>query len=85
LEKGREEDNVPASHENEREQLCRTVTYSCEKRIEEKRKRRKKMGTIKRWAAIRQPRGVKPPQLDIMGLTRVPPAAPCGWHSFDKS
>jgi hypothetical protein len=36
------------------------------------------MGTIKRWAAARQPRGVKPPQFDIVGLTRVLPPAPCG-------
>jgi hypothetical protein len=42
------------------------------------------MGTVKRWAAARQPRGVKPPQLDVMGLTRVLPAAPYGWHSFHK-
>jgi hypothetical protein len=42
------------------------------------------MGTIKRWAVGRQPRGVKPPQLDVMGLTCVLPAAPCGWHSFHK-
>jgi hypothetical protein len=34
------------------------------------------MGTIKRWAAAKQPRGVKPPQLDIMGQKRVVPAAP---------
>jgi hypothetical protein len=53
--------------------------------LKKKEGERRKRGTIKRWVAARQPRGVKPPQLDIVGLTRILPAAPCGWHSFHKS
>jgi hypothetical protein len=44
LEKGREEYNVPASHENERKAKP-TLPYgylSCERGIEEKRRRKKK-------------------------------------------
>jgi hypothetical protein len=67
LGKGREEDNVPASHGNEREtELTLPYGYrSCEEEERNGRKRkgeRRKKRTIKRLAAARQPRGVKPPQ-----------------------